>query len=101
MVEIAEGSRRQVMNHTAAHTPGGLKPSDLMAKKTSAGVRYVSKAASQATKHNPKAMLWIKMSQAYMKSHKAKDGSMVLMPRKGTKEHGKLVKAYHKKADKL
>jgi len=101
MVEIAEGSRRQVMNNTAAHTPGGLKPGDLMAKKTSAGVRYVSKAASQATKHNPKAMLWMKMAAKYRKEHKSKDGSMVLMPKKGTKDHKKLVNAYHKKADKM
>lgn len=101
MHEIAEGSRRQVMNGTAAHTAGDLAKRDLMAKKTSAGVRYVSKAASDATKHNPKAMLWIKMAAEYRKKHKSKDGSIVLMPKKGTKEHAKLVKAYHKKADKL
>jgi len=72
-----------------------------MAKKTSAGIRYVSKAASMATKQNPKAMLWIKMCAEYRKKHKSSDGSLVLMPKKGTKEHKKLVAAYHKKADKM
>lgn len=101
MHEVAEGSRRQVMNGTAAHTTGGCYASDFKAKKTSAGIRYVSKAASQATKANPKAMLWIKMAAEYRKKHKSKDGSIVLMPKKGTKDHKKLVNAYHKKADKL
>ena len=101
MHEVAEGSRRQVMNGTAHHTPGELAKRDLIAKNTSAGVRYVSKAASQATKANPKAMLWIKMAAEYRKKHKSKDGSIVLMPKKGTKDHKKLVAAYHKKADKL
>ena len=101
MHEVAEGSRRQVMNGTAAHTAGGCCMRDLKAKHTSAGVRYVSKAASAATKANPKAMLWIKMAAEYRKKHKSKDGSIVLMPKKGTKDHKKLVAAYHKKADKL
>jgi hypothetical protein len=89
------------MNGTVVHTPGQLTKGDLVAKKTSAGVRYVSKAASQATKSNPKAMLWIKMAADYRKKHKARDGGMVLMPKKGTANHRKLVAAYHKKADKL
>jgi hypothetical protein len=40
-------------------------------------------------------MLWIKMCQEWMKKHKSKDGAIVLMPKKGTKEHGMLVKKYH------
>jgi hypothetical protein len=84
-----------VMNGTAKETAGGLKAKNLVAKDTSAGVRYVSKAASNATLKNPKAMLWIKMCQEWMKKHKSKDGAIVLMPKRGTKEHGALVKKYH------
>lgn len=45
----ASGSRRQVFNGTAKHTPGGLKSEDL--KKNKEG-KLVSKAASNAGKKN-------------------------------------------------
>jgi len=99
MHDMAEGSRRQVMNGTAHHTAGDCCKSDLMKKKTSAGVRYVSKAAHMATLHNPKAMAWIKVCADYRKKHKSKDG-IVLMPKKGTAEHRKMVAAYRKKIAK-
>jgi len=101
MHEVAEGSRRQVMNGTAHHTPGELAKRDIVAKKTSAGVRYVSKAASVATKHNPKAMAWIKTCAEYRKKHKSKDGSIVLMPKAGTADHRKMLASYHKKIAKM
>ena len=101
MHEVAIGSRRQVMNGTAHHTPGQVTKRDLMAKKTSAGVRYVSKAASVATKNNPKAMAWIKTCAEYRKTHKSNDGSIVLMPKKGTSEHRKMVANYRKKIAKM
>jgi hypothetical protein len=48
-VKKAAGSRRQVYNGTAKHTPGGLQSEDL--KKNKEG-KLVSKAASDAGKKN-------------------------------------------------